>query len=479
MNEKELQKILCILGENDRKLLSNLSKEKKEISELGLEKDAALRSSAILEKYSLAETEKLEEEKYFLTEEGIEYLENLFPEQRVVRETKIENLSELEKKIGIPWAIKNGWIEIKAGKVIPKVSKEETSNYEPLNILKKISESKPLTPSEKEICETLLKRGIIEKKLEKKFFVSITELGELAKKQLDKIPKMQTELTREVIISGKDFIFKPYDVEAPVEKPIRGKLHPITIFIQRIKRIFLSMGFEEMEGPEIESAFWNFDALFQPQDHPARDIVDTFYLSEPKYLEVPRDAIEKVKESHEKNLKYEWNEEISKAAILRSHTTSVSARTLYEIGKLNKKPGKYFCIGRVYRNEAIDFSHLPEFHQVEGIVVWEGANFRHLLGFLKEFYKRLGFKKIKFVPHHFPYTEPSLEIHVYFEQKKKWFELGGAGIFRPELSIPLWGKYPVLAWGLSLERPMMLLYDIQDIRTFYINDLSWIEKMKM
>ena len=239
------------------------------------------------------------------------------------------------------------------------------------------------------------------------------------------------------------------------------------------------MGFEEMSGPEIESAFWNFDALFQPQDHPARDIVDTFYLSDPKYLEVPSDAIEKVRESHEKNLKYKWNEEIAKAAIFRSHTTSVSARTLYEIGKNQKKPGKYFCIGRVYRNEAIDFSHLPEFHQVEGIVVWEGANFRHLLGFLKEFYRKLGFRKIKFIPHHFPYTEPSLEIHVYFEQKKKWFELGGAGIFRPELSIPLWGKYPVLAWGLSLERPMMLLYDIYDIRTFYTNDFSWIEKMKM
>jgi phenylalanyl-tRNA synthetase alpha chain len=475
-SEKEIQKILALLGENDRALLTSLTKEKKELFQLGLQRDAALRSAAILEKYSLARVEKVEDERYVLTDEGKGYLKELLPEQRVVREAKVESLSELEKKVGIPWAIKNGWIEIKSGKIFPKVPQEKVRDYPLYLLLKRINTGAAAHEGELEI---LLKRGLAEKKLEKKFFISATDLGELAKVQLGQIPEMQTELTREIILSGKEFLFKPYDVEAPVEKPARGKLHPITLFIQKIKRIFLSMGFEEMSGPEIESTFWNFDALFQPQDHPARDVVDTFYLSDPRYLEVPDDVMQKVKESHEKNLKYMWDAESAKVAILRSHTTSVSARTLYAIGKAQKKPGKYFCIGRVYRNEAIDFSHLPEFHQVEGIVVWEGANFRHLLGLLKEFYRKLGFKKIKFVPHHFPYTEPSLEIHVYFEQKKKWFELGGAGIFRPELTIPLWGKYPVLAWGLSLERPMMALYDIQDIRTFYTNDLSWIEKTKM
>jgi phenylalanyl-tRNA synthetase alpha chain len=132
----------------------------------------------------------------------------------------------------------------------------------------------------------------------------------------------------------------------------------------------------------------------------------------------------------------------------------------------------------VYRNEATDYKHLAEFYQVEGIVVWENASFVNLQGCLKEFYKQLGFNKIKFVPHYFPYTEPSMEIHVYHEQRKEWIELGGSGIFRPEVSIPLWGKYPVLAWGLGIERLPLLKYDIKDIRTFYQNDLKWLRETK-
>lgn len=460
------------LHNNDKIVLKALTRAKKKIEDLALEtrlkKDAIFRAIFTLQELGLANVEKKEEKFYSLTDEGKIYLEKLLPEQRAALKKDIKDLTEDEKKIGIGYAIKNGWIEIKFGKINLKVSEDEIKNYPLYHALKNLS-------GPEDAMKTLLNRGLIKEKIKKEFFASITDEGEKFSKTL-KIEKEIVEITREEILSGVEN-FKRFNVEAPVEKPRKGRPHPLSVFINKIRRIFLNMGFVEMEGPEIESAFWNFDALFQPQDHPARDLHDTFYLSDPKYIEPPKDALEKVRKQHEKF--WTFSDEVASRAILRSHTTAVSARTLYEIGKNEKKPGKYFCIGRVYRNEAIDFSHLPEFYQVEGIVVWEGANFRHLLGFLKEFYRNLGFRKIKFVPHHFPYTEPSLEIHVYFEKKKRWFELGGAGIFRPELSLPLWGKYPVLAWGLSVERPMMLIYDIDDIRDFYMNDFSWIEKIKV
>jgi len=248
---------------------------------------------------------------------------------------------------------------------------------------------------------------------------------------------------------------------------------------RRISRIFTDMGFEEMSGPQVQSSFWNFDALFQPQDHPARDLADTFYLKGTSPLPDDAGLVSKIKKVHEKCWGGQWKEENASKPVLRTHTTAVSAYYLYNFCKGNTIPKKYFSIGKVFRNEATDYKHLAEFFQVEGIVVWEGATFRNLLGCLKEFYRKLGFEKIRFQPSYFPYTEPSLEISVYFEKKKQWLELGGAGIFRPEVSIPLCDRYPVLAWGLSLERPLMLLNEMEDIRDFYKSNVGWLRKQKV
>jgi len=240
----------------------------------------------------------------------------------------------------------------------------------------------------------------------------------------------------------------------------------------------VQLGFEEMDGSIIESSFWNFDALFQPQDHPARELADTFYLKGTAPL--PESAlVSKVKRAHECGWKYPWQESEAQRQVLRTHTTAVSARYLASECQKGTPPRKFFSIGKVFRNEATDFKHLAEFYQVEGILVDEKTNFRQLLGLLRKFYEMLGFPQISFRPSYFPYTEPSLEIAVYFEEKKQWFELGGAGIFRPEVSIPLCGRYPVLAWGLSLERPLMLLNDISDIRSFYKNNVGWLRSAKM
>jgi phenylalanyl-tRNA synthetase alpha chain len=241
----------------------------------------------------------------------------------------------------------------------------------------------------------------------------------------------------------------------------------------------------EAEGPFVESSFWNFDALYQPQDHPSRELADTFYMKFPSSSKLPdKRLIDAVKKAHQDGgntgstgWRYSWDEKIAAQSILRTHTTAVSARMLTKI----EPPAKVFCIGRVFRNETLDFKHLPEFTQVEGIVADENVGFRDLLGYLREFYLRLGFKKIRFRPSYFPYTEMSVEPEVYLEERKEWLELGGSGIFRPEVTRPLGIDCPVLAWGLSLERPIMLKLALNDIRNFYhkndlqlLREISWL-----
>ena len=243
------------------------------------------------------------------------------------------------------------------------------------------------------------------------------------------------------------------------------------------------MGFKEMSGNMIVSSFWNFDALFTPQDHSVREMQDTFFIN--KKTELPDKKIVKaVKESHEEGVKgsrgwkYNWNEEEAKKLVLRTHTTCLSAQTLAKLDKSNL-PAKFFAIGKNFRNETLDWSHGFEFNQTEGIVVDKNVNFRHLLGYLKQFFEKMGFKKIRIRPSYFPYTEPSVEIDVWHAEKKKWLELGGAGIFRPEVTIPLFGEdIPVLAWGPGFDRTLMDYYEIKDLRELYKNNIAQLRKMK-
>ncbi len=241
------------------------------------------------------------------------------------------------------------------------------------------------------------------------------------------------------------------------------------------------MGFEEIEGDYVESCFWNMDVLFIPQDHPARDMQDTLYCKKPKKMEIDRDLLRVIKEIHEnggntssRGWGYRFSEEEAKKVLLRTHTTVNTIRYLY---KNPEPPAKVFSIGKVFRRENLDATHLPEFYQIEGIVHEEGANFRQLIGILKEFYRRIGFEKIRFRPAYFPYTEPSMEMEVFW--KGKWMELGGSGIFRPEVTLPAGVKNPVLAWGLSLERLAMLKLDLDDIRILYENDLKWLNEVPL
>ena len=242
-----------------------------------------------------------------------------------------------------------------------------------------------------------------------------------------------------------------------------------------------------MQGPLVQPCFWNFDALFVPQDHPAREMQDTFFIKNPALGKLPDAKIVKnVKEMHENGGKINsrgwggvWDEKEAKRNVLITHDTYLSAKVLAGI-KINELPVKTFQIMKVFRNESLDWKHLFEFHQVGGIVVDENINFRHLLGYLKEFFLKMGFEKVRFRPSHFPYTEPSVEVDVFHPVHKKWIELGGSGVFRPELVVPLLGKdVPVLAWGLGIERIISDYYGFTDIRDVYKNDLKLLREIKV
>ena len=415
------------------------------------------------------------EEKASITAEGERYLEGGFPEEKVLAaaasSSLLSDLTPEQRSIGLPWAIRNGWVKIEGGKLQALVAPADS--YAPRASLEAIKNGLPASP---EGIAMLEKRKLVSRSQRKTVYLEPTAVQPEEGSGAQDV----NVLTREMLLSGswKSAALRGYDVSAPVEIPSPARRHMISRLRSRVSEIFADMGFEEMKGPEVQSSFWNFDALFQPQDHPARDLADTFYLKGASQLPKDDALVQRVKRTHEKFWGGEWKEENAEKAVLRTHTTAVSASYLYNYCR-DSRPKKYFSTGKVFRNEATDYKHLAEFFQVEGIVVWEGATFRDLLGCLKEFYKKLGFEKIRFQPSYFPYTEPSLEVSVYFEKKKQWLELGGAGIFRPEVSIPLCDRYPVLAWGLSLERPLMLMNDMDDIRTFYRSNAGWLRSQKL
>ena len=238
------------------------------------------------------------------------------------------------------------------------------------------------------------------------------------------------------------------------------------------------MGFKEIDEQYVQPAFWNMDALFTPQDHPARELQDTFYLAHPQRAELDDSVVEKVAAIHENGGNTgsigwgtKWSKEEAEKLLLRTHTTVNSIKYL---SQHTEPPVKVFSLSKVFRKEAIDATHLPEFTQIEGIIMDEDANFDMLCGIIKEFYRRMGFTDIRFRPGYFPYVEPSLEVEVKF--RGKWMELGGAGVFRPEVTEPFGIKHPVLAWGMGFERLAMLRWNLKDLRDLYISDIEMLRE---
>jgi len=299
---------------------------------------------------------------------------------------------------------------------------------------------------------------------------------------VDKVFVEVSQVTPELLQSGRwrEASYRKYDVRAFAPTATGGKRHPLSQHIERVRRIMLSMGFTEIEGDLVQPPFWAFDALFQPQDHPARDMLDTFYLDHEALPLPDEDLVRRVADMHETGggistgWRYTWDREESRRAILRPHTTAVTIKYLAEHPD---PPQKAFIVGRNFRRDAITWKSLPEFHQVEGVVMEEGASLGMLIGVLKEFYRRMGAEDVRVRPGYFPYTEPSLEPEIKFNGR--WMEMGGAGIFRPEVTKPLGIEHPVLAWGLGLERLVMAIENVPDIRQLYLSDLDWLRTGKL
>ena len=514
----DTKKIIESLSLNEVKILPYIKEKNIEIicEKANLEKVSVLRALEYLKNKKIL---TLSSKKIKVVEIGVNgalYRKKELPERRLmnmlkekrilgIKEAqKLSLLSDEELKASIGILKKKSIIELKNQKIFLDANKCEISKKIPEEIF---IESLPvnyesLSEEQEEVFKLLLKRkDIVRIKEEKIINVQITKFGEeivgLGIKS-DLIEKLTPEILKKEYL-WKNKKFRRYDILASVPKIYGGKRHFVNNASDYARKIWTDMGFKEMTGNLIVSSFWNFDALFTAQDHPVREMQDTFFISDKiQKSELPeKNIVKAVKESHEgrvrglktKGWQYSWSEEEAKKYVLRTHTTILSGQTLSKLfqeasakrakNKSLHLPEKFFALGKCFRNETLDWSHGFEFNQTEGIVIDKNANFRHLLGYLKQFFKKMGFEKIRFRPAYFPYTEPSVEIDVYNEKKKTWLELGGAGVFRPEVVVPLLGEnIPVIAWGPGFDRILMDYYDIKDLRELYKNNLTQLRKIK-
>ncbi|KAJ7957668.1 Phenylalanine--tRNA ligase alpha subunit like [Quillaja saponaria] len=436
-------------------------------AEFGIDHNEIVNLIKSLHGFRYVDAQDIKRESWVLTEEGKAYAAAGSPEVQLFLAIPPEGISkeELQKKLGplalkiaLAQAAKNKWVDIGKQLISRKVQHVDDKVK---NLLLQIQDGQDIDPDD---IKALKGRKLI---------VSQTWKGYSVKKGPNYAPrrkKVVTDLTRDNLQSGewKELEFKEYNYTAkglPVEG---GHLHPLLKVRDQVKKIFFCMGFEEMPTNNfVESSFWNFDALFQPQQHPARDSHDTFFLQAPSTTkELPEDYVQRVKRVHEyggyesRGYGYDWKREEANKNLLRTHTTAVSSRMLYLMAQKPFSPKKYFSIDRVFRNEAVDRTHLAEFHQIEGLVCDRGLTLCNLIEVLHDFFSRLGMTKLKFKPAYNPYTEPSMEIFSYHEGFKKWVEVGNSGMFRPEMLCPMGlpEDVRVIAWGLSLERPTMIMY---------------------
>jgi phenylalanyl-tRNA synthetase alpha chain len=468
-----MQEILTSLSNTERKILPEVEKPYSELWQKY--SDELLRGYKWLEDKGLITLTKEEKEELILTKQGEEYKKKGLPEEILVKElsTGTKKKSKL-LKILTDQEI-NACIGILKRLGALNVSKEDELVF---SLTKKVEING--WKDEKE----LVKRGILETKKTTNYIAKLTSKGKqvlelLSKDKTEYVEKVDSELLKRKDLTNIKFRSYDLNIKAPINE--RGKKHFVTEAIEYIKSIWLELGFEEMTGNHVQSSFWNLDALFVPQDHPAREMQDTFYLDFKSDL--PKEA-EQIKKAHEgkiigKGWGYKYSNEIASQTLLRTHNTVLTAIALSKLKK-EDLPKKYFSVGKVYRNEALDWKHLFEFQQVEGFVVDENATLLSLKNYLKEFFIKMGYSDVRIRPAYFPYTEPSAEIDVFHPIKKEWVEIGGAGILRPEVTETLLGfKAKTLAFGLGMERIISSYYNITDIREIYENDLYKLKNKKI
>ena len=462
-----------ILHDIEKKIIDSLQKKSEQTPEqlsesTELSIDQVRRGIEWLRLKELANVIESSKVTVSLGRNGIDSLKNGLPERKLMELIKngSKSFEEVRKTLSgagfnaaIANAKKNGWVNI-----------EKTDSGSTISTKEKPVE----TPEEKLISligDKFIPEEQIENKLALKFLLQRPDyvLQNTEKSKIISLTETASQIDTTLSDTGA------IDVEADAALVYAARTHPLKDTIDEIREIFVKLGFSEIQGALTQSSFWNFDALFTPQDHPARELQDTFYIENLKSQNhASSTQIKQVSKSHSQNWHYDWKLSESQKMVLRTHTTCVTIKYLAE-----QKPdeARIFSLGRVFRNEKVSYKHLVEFNQIEGIVIGNNTTLRDLMGIQKEFYKQLGLTKIKFWPTFFPYTEPSLQTMVYNEKLGKWIELFGMGIFRPEVTKPLGIDKPVLAWGGGIERIAMLKYELDDVREFYNNNLNWLRSV--
>ncbi|RLF10647.1 MAG: phenylalanine--tRNA ligase subunit alpha [Thermoprotei archaeon] len=456
----------------------------------GLERSSLMSALERLASKGLVRLERFEDELLELTPEGLAYVEQGLPERRLYEEAARSpaSPSELGAKLGLDpkaltialgWARRKGWVKVEGGVVkaleAPRLDEDEVA-------LSRLARQGPTLASKLGASEECVKR------LKERSLVASKPVVEVRAKlvpeawSLVETPEAVElgALTSELIKTGAwaTARFKPYDVRAEPYVLHPGKRHPYLEFLDEVKEVLVSMGFVEHDGPFVETEFWNFDILFQAQDHPAREIHDSFRVREPSRGRLEdEELVERVRRTHEdgwttgsKGWGYRWSRDVAERLVLRTQTTAVSMRYL---ASHPKPPVRMFCLSRVFRPDVLDAKHSMEFMQLEGIYGDHGVTLRHLLGIIEELASALGLGEVRFKPGYFPFTEPSVEGFVK-HPKLGWVEFVGSGMFRPEVLKPLGVEYPVAAWGIGIERLAMVALGIDDIRELYTRRLDWL-----
>ena len=466
----------------------------------------------LLENEGYTQVEIKQCEGYELDSLGKKFLEEELPEYQVLKALDFtsKTLNDL-KSLGISQEVisaglgelkKNNLVELSKTdsqemRITPtSQSKEFMSAYSnPLIYFKELVEVDSISQVQQEVLDSFSKRkGFIKKSQSKSVHIQLTSKGkELATyieqefKGIEVLEGVNEEVLKQQNWKrGEELVFRHYDISIPTSLQQMGRFHPMHEANDILTDIFVEMGFSEMEGPVVESEFWCFDALWIPQDHPARDAQDTFFIGD--RAEVNSELIEKIREMHESGIdtshtpKGDFKEEVTRNTILRTHSTATTFRTLYELGLKQQQgediDGKYFYIAHNFRNEAVDATHLAEFFQAEGILIADDLSLAGLIGFMKDFYAKLGLHKLKFKPTFNPYTEPSMEIHYFDEKMDKWYSIGNSGLFRPETLRPMGLENKrIYGFGLGASRVATLLTGKSNMReiTGSTCDLSWIK----
>jgi phenylalanyl-tRNA synthetase alpha chain len=517
---RDVNEIIAKLHPLERKVLPALQKATslhEIVSVSGLQEVEVMRALQWLQNKGVLQLKQKIQELVEIDIHGKEYIEKGMPEKRFLKALKESNgltfaqiqenagISQQEVQVCIGLLKRQDAIDMKKdGDLVVSLTDKgkeimghQTDEEKLLKSLEFPRETASLTDQENKAMEVLLQRPkLVKVTVLKLRSITLTAVGkELVHGDLG--AAFAERLTQDMLKDGswKDKKFRHYDVTINVPEVAGGKRHIVSQANQYIKKIWLDMGFVEMTGNMLHTSYWDLDALFVPQDHPARQMQDTFYIKDETGKDIAQGKIpvnhKAVKEMHEHGGETgsagwgtAWHKKEAEKVLLRTHTTVLSAQKLAELGKdkdlMKKLPMKFFALGKVFRNEALDWKHLFEFYQVDGIVIDPDANLRNLKAYLRQFFGKMGFPKVRMRPAYFPYTEPSLEVEVWHPKKQQWVELGGAGIFRPEVVVPLLGvDIPVLAWGLGPGRIIGEYWKLTDIRDLYRNDMKQSQDFRM